>query len=255
MTAAATPDVLKRRLGKHAIGTSRELKALAEMASGEALEAVVIAVWRRRGWVAVATDGGLRLARCPRVFGRKRSRRFEWRDLTAIHSGPQRVTLQFGGDELDLLATGPHGEFVLLIEAARARLAGDGKPSVEELRELAKTKLGRFVAFGFEATIDGLPDRLEPGERVERLTGATGEFSGLLVLTDRRLLLLDVALRRANERVWAVGRDEIRGAEPAEDGLRLSLTDGEITLTEFIPPERRDEFAVVLSSPRVPPRS
>jgi hypothetical protein len=63
------------------------------------------------------------------------------------------------------------------------------------------------VTFGSEAAIDGLPDRLEDGERVERLATATLGFHGLLVLTDRRLLLLDVALRSARERLWEVPRE------------------------------------------------
>lgn len=116
---------------------------------------------------------------------------------------------------------------------------------------MAKTKLGRLMAFGFEAAIDGLPDRLAPGESVQRLAGATLDFAGLLVLTDRRLLLVDVTLREAKERLWDVTRTSIRAAEPVDDGLRLRLSDDDqVTLTAFLPPERRDEFAVVLNAAR-----
>jgi hypothetical protein len=159
--------------------------------------------------------------------------------------------MNFGGNEVSLTAAGPHDEFVRLIETARDHVEGQRTGSVEEIREMAKRKLGRLLAFGFEAAIDGLPDRLEPGERVERLAGATHDFPGLLVLTDRRLLLLDVTLRRANERIWEVPRASIRTAEPIEDALRLLLPDhDEVTLTDFLPPERRDEFAAVLRAER-----
>ena len=105
-----------------------------------------------------------------------------------------------------------------------------------------------MLTFGFEATIDGLPDRLQTGERVERLAGATGGFAGLLVLTDRRLLLLDVTLRRASERLWELDRSAIRTVERVDGGLRLGLLDGEARLRHFLPPERRDEFAAVLTA-------
>jgi len=235
------------RLGRWAIGGSRDVRAVAELAAGEELRAAVIAVWRRRTWVVVATDAGLRLARRPRFFGRRRECTFGWRDLRAVRAGPQSVVMRFGEAEVSLKAISPHDQFVRLIETARGHQGGDEKPSVEELRELAMTKLGRLVAFGFEAAIDGLPDRLEPGERVERLAGATLGFPGLLVLTDRRLVLVAVTLRRVNERTWDVPRSSIRTAEPVEEGLRLLLAEpDEVTLTGFLPPERRDEFAAVL---------
>jgi hypothetical protein len=239
-------DLLSNRLGRHAIGASRDLSAVAELAAGETLEAVVTAVWRRRGYVAVATDVGLRLARRPRLLGRAQEASFDWRDLTAVASTAQRATLTFGSEEVSFLAT-PHDEFVLLMETARRRLHADAKPSVEELLELARTKLGRFLTTGFEAPIDGLPDRLEPGEHVQRLACATLAFAGLLVVTDRRLILLNVPVRRGRERFWDVPRSSIRGAEPAGAGLRLRLAgQDDVTLTDILPPDRRDELTAAL---------
>ena len=243
--SSVTPGALRQRLGSHALGASRDVRAAAKLAAGEEVRAVVVSMWQRRGWVVVATDAGLRLARRP-WLARGRACRFDWRDLTAVRSGPQRVLLTFGVREVSLAAAGPQREFVRLLETARAHVEGSGKPSVEEIRELARKKLGRLMTFGLEAAIEGLPDRLEPGERVERVAGAKHDFAGLLVLTDRRLLLLDVTLRRADERLWHVLRAGIRAVEPVEGGLRLLLPEHEVvTLTEFLPPERRDEFAAV----------
>ena len=252
MSASAAPTVvsskaLRQRLGRHAITASRDVKAVAELAAGEQLRAVVVAVWQRRAWVVVATDTGLRLARRPRIFGRGRAYAFQWRDLTEATSGSARFMMRFGEQEVSLVAAGPHDEFVRLIETARAHHEGDRKPFVAEIRELATRKLGRVVAFGWEAAIEGLPDRLAPGERIDRVAAATLDFHGLLVLTDRRLLLLNVALRRANERMWEIPRTSILTAEPVDDGLRLLLSGhDDVTLREFVPPERRYEFAAVL---------
>ena len=209
-----------------------------------------MALCQRRLWVVVATNVGLRLARRPRLFGDGREHVFDWDGLSAVRSGQQSVVMTFGQAEVSLLAAGPHDEFVRVVEEARRHVDDEERPSVDELRAMAKQKLGRLVTFGFEATIDGLPDRLQPGERVERLAGASLGFSGLLVLTDRRLLLLDVAVRRANERMWVVDRREIRSADAVDGGLRVVLREEEVLLTEFLPPERRDELAAVLSASR-----
>jgi hypothetical protein len=119
---------------------------------------------------------------------------------------------------------------------------------VEELRALARTKLGRLLTFGLEATIDALPDHLRAGERVERLAGAALDFDGLLVLTDHRLLLLASAVRSSSDRRWSIERDAIAGVEADGDALHLRMTDGNThALTGFTPPDRLAEFHVVLA--------
>ena len=83
-------------------------------------------------------------------------------------------------------------------------------------------------------------------EWAQALAGATLEFEGLLVVTDRRLLLLNAPFRRVNQRLWSIPRSSILRAEPVDEGLRLVLVDGEVTLTDFLPPDRRDELVAVL---------
>jgi hypothetical protein len=68
-----SPEALRRRLGRNAIGAWRDVRAVAQLSAGEELRAVVISMWRRRGWVVVASDAGLRLARRPRLLGRGES--------------------------------------------------------------------------------------------------------------------------------------------------------------------------------------
>jgi hypothetical protein len=235
-------DELRERLGFYAAMSSRELDALADATAGEQLAAVVYAVWRWKGWIAVATDGGLYLARRPRVFGSAQDLAFRWGQLAGVRSGGTlSVDLDFRTEHVELRFMGPHDEFVALLEAAR----GPGEMTTEEIRELARRKLGSRLAFGYESTIDGLRDRLSGDERVERLAVATAEFTGLLVVTDRRLLLLDVGVR--SQRVWEAPRAEIRQLELVEpDGLRLTVGSGEVTFTAVTPSDRRDELAAML---------
>jgi hypothetical protein len=234
-------EELRSRLGAYAFTISRELDAAAAATAGEPLRAVVYGVWRWKGWVAAATDGGLYLTRRPR-FGRAAERTWRWSELRSVRArGPLSADLDFGGELVELRFAGPHDEFVALLDLAR----GPADSTTEELRELARVKLGRTLAFGYETTIDGLRDRLEPDERVQRLAVATVEFSGLLVVTDRRLLLLDLGLR--SERRWEVPRAEIRGLSlVGDDGLRLVLGAEEVLLSAVTPSDRRDELAAVL---------
>jgi len=240
---------IRNRLGRYATGAGRDVRALAELVEGERLEAAAIAVWKRRGWVVAASDRGVRLARRPWVFGRARNERFEWRDLTTVRSGPQAVSLAFGERTLALEFAAPQEELLRLVETARRQLRGDDAASVEEIRDLARRKLGRLMSFGLGAAVEGLPDRLEPAERVERLAGATLDFPGLLAVTDRRVILLDVKLRSRKDRLWEVERSEIRGVEPLVNAIRLDLPEGAVTLTDIVPPARRDELVDVLASP------
>ena len=238
---------LSERLGRWRTGAGRELQALAQATAEEQLVAAVYGVWRLRAWIIAATDRGLHLSRRPRVFGRDQGLSWSWSDLREVRAGPQRVDLVFGDQTVELRFLSPHREFVRLVDAAREAASGSSAATQgEDLRELAKRKLGRTLAFFFEAAIDSLPDRLHEDERVERVASASLDFHGLLAVTDRRVILLDVPLRRAKDRFWDVDRDQILGAEAVEDGLRLDLGSGTVTFTNVLPDERRAELAAAL---------
>lgn len=235
-------EELRDRLDRYSrLGSGPELDRLAEATDGQELVAAFATVWHWKGWVAAATDEGLYLARNPKLFGRSRLRSFRWADLKGHRTGvAMSVEFDFGSEQVDLKLMS-HDEFVALLELAR----GPAETSASDLLALAQTKLGKTLAFGYEATIDALPDRLEPDERVERLAVGTAEFTGMLVVTDRRLLLVDRGLRA--ERFWEARRDAIRKVELADDnGLRLTFADSGVTFTEIIPLDRRDELAAVL---------
>jgi hypothetical protein len=234
-------DELHDRLDRYSrFGSGPELDRLASETEGQELVAAFAAVWRWKGWVGAATDSGLYLARNPKLLGRSQFRSWRWADLTAVRTGAtMSVALTFGDEQVDLKLLS-HDEFVALLEVAR----GPVETSSSELRELARVKLGKTLAFGYEATIDALPDRLEADERVERLAIGTAEFTGMLVVTDRRVLLVDRGLRA--ERFWEAPRAAIRELSLTEGGFRLGLESGEVAFREILPADRRDELAAVL---------
>lgn len=242
---------LRRRLGVAGAGGSRDLRALAGRLGGEEPQAVVLGMWDRRAWAIAATERELVLVRRPRLFGRARDEAFRWTELGAVRVNTMGLELEFAGQTVSLVAAGPQTELERLIAAARRHAEGGGEPSqsAEDLRELARRKLGRFVGFGFEGTVEALPDRLEPGERVERLAAASLEFDGLLVLTDRRLVLFSLGLRSGSDRLWAVDRAEIRGARAAGTGMELDLPSGPVELKLLRPPGRLEELLAVLGAP------
>jgi len=249
--AGADRDVageIRTQLGKIATGGGRDIRALAAAVGDERLEVAAAGYRDRRGWVIAATDRGVHLARRPLVFGGAGHDFFAWDRLSALRSGPQRLDLTFGSEVLALSAVAPHERFVALVEAARARLPGAGvRPTIADLREVAVRKLGRFVASANEAALEALPDVLEDGEVVQRMAQATLDFTGLLVVTDRRVLLVLPTLRRANERRWSVPRADVLDAVLHDAGVRLELPSGSVVLEAVAPAGRAEELVAVLA--------
>ena len=170
---------LAERLGRYRTWGGPELRALAEATGGEPLVAALVATWNLRGWMVAATARSLHLSRRPRIMGRKRNLSWDWSDLREMRTGASRVDLAFPDETLELRLMAPHAEFVTLIDNAReASAVPTPEMRIEELRELAKVKVGRLLTASFEAAIDSLGDHLRPGERVERLTAATLDFEG-----------------------------------------------------------------------------
>lgn len=92
---------------------------------------------------------------------------------------------------------------------------------------------------------------MDVGELSERLgryaIGASRDLEAVAELAaGERLEAVVVAVWKRRGYVWAIPRSSIVRAEPVDDGLRLVLADGEATLTDFLPPDRRDELAAVL---------
>jgi hypothetical protein len=220
-----------QRLGRYRINSSREIKVLAERVGAQPIEVAGAAARNHRGWVVVATETDLWLARNPKLFGRAREDRFRWAELTAVEAGNQRATLTFGAEELGL-AVLPMREHARLLDLARRRLGS--AVSVQALRDRLEADLGRMARVELALVLERVPDRLEPGEHVELVGRAKLGFDGLLLVTDRRVLLLDSRLR--NPREWSCARADVRAVRPAgEDGVELDVS-GELCVLRAIGP-------------------
>jgi hypothetical protein len=244
-----SPETLKQRLPWWgALGSMHHVRAVAQLAKGEALVAVAATRWQGHFWFAVATNAGLRLARDPRLFGCPGQHAFDWDDLTAIWFDSKRGILTFGEVDVDIFGGSPD-ELARLAAEARAHIDQGMGTSVDDIRQM-RDQLGPFLGNLSKSTFEGLAYRLAPGERVELLAAARLDFNGLLVLTDRRLLLLDDdQLRKKKRRQWAIDRSDVRAAGPVAEGLRLFLEQGTEDLVYVLPSEQREKLLAALNAP------
>lgn len=244
---------LRERLAIYRWGQRRPIDALAKRWPDQPIDAIVGGMWRGRGWLAAATPSGLELVRRPWLLGRARDRHFPWGELTAVDTGGSGMSLRltFSGQEVKLSALGPPAEYARLVDAARERLSGT-KPEIatEDVRELARAALGRWRTFEVDAAIVALPEHIEEGETVETVAYAVLDFIGLLVITDRRVLLLGREPRMEAQE-WSVHRSWIRDARVVDDALVLDLGVETVRLAMVQPEEQREALAERLR-PAVP---
>ena len=239
--AASLEEEIRARLGRVALGAGRDIRGAAALIGEEELRAAVVVWWRRRGWVAVGTDQGLRLSWRSAILGRPADARFDWSALERVEANGFATRLHFDGQRMTML--GPPAEEARLVDAAR-RARGADSASAVELRELARRKLGRFVAATRDPDLLMLPERLHPQERVERLAIAELHFPGLLVLTDSRLILTRSGAEDGGW--WEIPRADVAVAEPVGDDLRMVVAGREVILRELVPADRLAEFAVAV---------
>ncbi len=240
--AVSCEDEIRTRLGRLAFGGGRDIRGVCALIGDEPLRAAVVVWWRRRGWVAVATHAGLRLSWRSAILGRPADARFAWSELEHVEAHDFSTRLHFGEQRLTMV--GPPSEEARLVDTAR-RAKGADVASAVELRELARRKLGRFLAATHDPDLLMLPERLQPQERVERFAIAELHFPGLLVLTDRRLILMKPS---AGDRDgwWEISRADVALAEPVDGDLRMVVAGREVVLRKLLPPDRLAEFAVAV---------
>ena len=238
-------EEIRERLAIYRFGQRRAINAVAKRFAGAMPEAVGGCIWRRRGWLAVATGDGLELVRRPWVFGRPLDRHYPWAELTAYETGSSGMSLRltFGEREVRLNGIGPPKEYTRFVDAVRRRLGGGAvETSAEDIRASAHRALGGRRTLELDAAIVALPDLLDPGETVEQVAAATLGAEGLLVITDRRVLLTTRAIG-VDSRDWSVHRSWIRTVDVLEDGLRLDLGIETVVLDRVRPAEQRHELA------------
>ena len=89
-----------REAGKRLLRRRRDIRGVAALIGDEELRAAVIVWWRRRGWVAAATDAGVRLAWRSAILGRPADASFDWRELTRVEPRGRGARLHFGDQAL-----------------------------------------------------------------------------------------------------------------------------------------------------------
>ena len=156
--------------------------------------------------------------------------------------GTLSVDLDFGTERVELRFMGPHDEYVALLEAAR----GPGEVTTEEIRELARTKLGSRLAFGYEATIDGLRDRLAARRAGRAPRGRDGASSRACSWspTGACCCSTSACARSAPGRRRATRSGSSSWSSPTACGSTFGSE--AVTFTDVTPSDRRDELAAVL---------
>lgn len=238
-------ELLQAQLGRLAFGARKEAAVVeAALRPGEEVRAVAHAGRGMLSFVAFVTTERLLLVRAPRVLGRRSMEEVELTGLQAVRVDGARVTITARDRELQLYGVVPAAAQVAVLDALRASLGGEAAQSAAELRELARRKLGRTLAFGLQDALMALLQELEPGEEVQRL--AVSSPDRVVAVTRDRVLLAHASLRSSSVRALprAGLRVEIQGG-----GLALVPQAGErVDLPDLLPPERRDELAAALSA-------
>lgn len=171
----------------------REYGLLARMlAAGERIEAMALGRLRGRGLIGaqrlvVATSERLLLVEKGLLTGRECTRALPWTALRdVIARPPTRLELVLDGERIALHLLQPPRQVAAIGEAFRARTGPRTAPTVDELAELGRRKLGRVTAYGAESHLLTLAGLLGPHENVLAL----GFADGLVAATTERLLFL-----------------------------------------------------------------
>ena len=199
----------------------------------EPVATMAMAMRGRRRDLAVATDARLVLLWRGRALPwRSHVEEHAWSGLSDVRTHPMSLELVFEDGDVVLSGGKPAEADGRLLEALAPssavgpRRCGAPRARPPKARPRARLRLLQQVRV--------LPDRLEPGEEVQRLAVARGGFEGLLVVTDRRLLLLRTGFRASAEQAMSRAREDVRGAEATETGLVVHGPDGPLALAEIL---------------------
>ena len=241
-------DVARQALGASLAWTGTREYGLLERLLGpeETIEAMALGKLAGRLVAAqrlvLATPRRLLLVEKGFVTGHERVREISWAQLRAVAvTGAGGLTFELEGELIALTFVQPPRQQALLAELVRARLSPDSAPlraRFDELRELARRKLGRGLAFGVTPHLVVLADTLAPGETVLDVAWAGKDGSCLLVATPWRLLEI------ATDGMGAKLREQlelhrVRDAHLDEDlGLVVRHAGGELRWSAVVPADR-----------------
>ena len=196
---AAIRRTAREALGRMSVVGVREWGLLARLLrDGEEIEAMVLS--RRKGAglvgsqrVVVATPDRLLLVEKGFVSGRERIEQYRWDEVLGVRvHPPARLELSLREGQVTLTFVQPPRALGAVADVIRRHLDPGATEGVTtgELLDLTRRKLGRMLAFGAEENVLVLAQELEPSESVLELAWVADKPSGLLALTDRRLVFV-----------------------------------------------------------------
>jgi hypothetical protein len=218
----------------------REIRML-ERLLGESEPIAAMVVGRLRGAgvfgaqrLVVATSERVLLVEKGLITGRERKREIPWSAIRDVAARPPTgLDLVLDDERVELHLAQPPRQIAAVAEAFRARrgTADRTAPTVDELLELGRRKLGRMMAFGAEAHPLTLAGALRPQESVLAL----GFANGLVAATTERLVFIPDRGVGVGEMV-AMPHAEIRRADVTDrKGLAVGGTTGELEIDTLVP--------------------
>ena len=250
---AAIRRTAREALGRMSVVGFREWGLLARLLrEDEEIEAIVLS--RRRGAgvvgsqrIVVATPDRLLLVEKGLVSGRERIEQHRWDEVLGVRvHPPSRLDLSLSSGPVTLTFVYPPRALGAVADAIRRHVdpAAAEAMTTGELLDLSRRKLGRLLALGAEDNALALAAELDPSESVLELAWVSQKPSGLLALTDRRLVFVPTAGIRTGPSL-SVPDAEIGDIAYGED---LELTAGGHTWRGVIPQDRAEALVQRLAT-------
>jgi len=184
--------IAREKIGIVSRGATGEFGMLARLLGpDEQILAMAIGKLRDSGWffairLVVATPQRLLLVGKAMITRRERVQEIPLaRVRSAQARPPASLELELEDGSLSLSFVTPAPQLSALAQAARGRL---GPTRFEELDELARRKLGKFLSFAIEGSLVALAEELQPEEGVVDLAFWAGKPGGILAACDTRLV-------------------------------------------------------------------
>jgi len=185
-------SIARAKMGVMSRGATGEFAMLARLLGpDEQILAMAIGKLRGSGWffvgrLVVATPQRLLLVGKAMVTRRERVREIPLARVRSARARPPgSLELELEDGVLSLSFVAPASQLSALADAARGRA---GPTRFEELDELARRKLGKFLGFAVEGSLVALAEELQPEEGVVDLAFWAGKPGGILAACDARLV-------------------------------------------------------------------
>ncbi len=236
--------IAREKMGALSRGATGEFGMLARLLRpDEAIEAIAVGKLRDAGWfgatrLVVATPERLLLVSKAMITRREQVREIPLAHVRSARAAPPGLLeLELDEELLRLSWMGPPAQLAALAAAAR------GTPArFEELRDLARRKLGDVLSFAVEGSLLALGEELGPDEAVVDLASWTGRPGGIVAACDARLVAIPDK-GPASGRPISIRFDEIDDIREDGHDLVVRTRGGEHRFDGLVPAERAGVIA------------